>query len=168
SQESTLHLLPLLCNVAAFGLFYFFLRKVASPWVVTLGLAMFAFNNHLIRYAAEFKPYSGDIMSALIIILLFLKLPETDYPLVGARLFGLWTAIILWFSFTSVFVIFPLLLWACLQTALRGDRGAFRRLIIPLYMAVFSFLLVLKQSVMSMLGDPHIMLWWKGHGGYFP
>ena len=42
-------------------------RRVVSARGVIIGTALFAFCPSLVRYAAELKPYSGDVLASLIV-----------------------------------------------------------------------------------------------------
>ena len=106
-SELLLRLIPVLCAVASVPLFHFLARRVlgAGTMALLLAVALFAVSEAPIRYAAEVKPYSADLLVALVLLSLavaWLQAPGQIRPVwVMAAISPLAIAT----SFPSVFVI---------------------------------------------------------------
>ena len=69
-SELSLHLIPLVCSIASVPLFYFLARRVLGDRTnaVLLAVAIFTVSEPPIRYAAEVKPYSADLLVSLVLL----------------------------------------------------------------------------------------------------
>jgi hypothetical protein len=69
-SELSLRLMPVLCAMASVPLFGFLARRVvgAGSRAHLLAMALFAVSEPPIRYAAEVKPYSADLLSSLLLL----------------------------------------------------------------------------------------------------
>jgi len=75
ASDYGLRLVPLAGSLAALWLFARLARRVlASPAAVVFAVALFALQPELIRYAAQVKPYAGDLAAALALTLLAAEL----------------------------------------------------------------------------------------------
>jgi hypothetical protein len=68
--EFSLRLMPVLCAVATMPLFGFLARRVlgGGSRAHLLAVALFAVSEPPIRYAAEVKPYSADLLASLVLL----------------------------------------------------------------------------------------------------
>lgn len=98
NNEYILRLFPLAAGIVSLPLFYLFLKQCASPQSRLLALGLFAVLDPLIYYAAELKPYSSDVLWALIIYLAAFKQPSQ-------WLFGLIGAGAIFCSYPAVFIL---------------------------------------------------------------
>jgi hypothetical protein len=71
-SELSLRLIPVLCAIASVPLFYVLARRVLGDrtYATLVAVAMFAVSEPPIRYAAEVKPYSADLLVSLILLYL--------------------------------------------------------------------------------------------------
>jgi hypothetical protein len=69
-SEPSLRLIPVLCAIASVPLFHFLARKVLGrgTCATLLAVALFAVSEPPIRYAAEVKPYSADLLASLVVL----------------------------------------------------------------------------------------------------
>ena len=78
-NEWSLRLVPLLCGIASVPLFRSMAERVAPGRASLVASAIFAVSVHPIRHSADLKPYSADLLMALILQwLAFRWLGETD------------------------------------------------------------------------------------------
>jgi len=108
SSEYALRLIPLLCGIASLVWFYFLAKKILDPGAVLVGLAMMSLSKGLIDYSAEVKQYSMDVLVALVILAATVRCFQVDAPgdkRRGLVVWGVLSAILLWFSNPVVFVI---------------------------------------------------------------
>ncbi len=104
-SEYALRLLPLLAGILAMVLFYKVIVKFADPAAVPLGLAIFAVSGPLVYFSSEVKQYSGDVLVAVLILLLAFRLAQTRLSWVHVFLFGSGGALAVWFSHPAVFLL---------------------------------------------------------------
>nr|CAI78519.1 hypothetical protein [uncultured bacterium] len=91
--------LPFLSALLGLFLYYRLLKNVTSLRVAALSLAFFAFCGPLVYYAAELKPYSTDVLAAIVLYLAFERIRKNGFDFYETRLFGLIAGVLLWFSF---------------------------------------------------------------------
>lgn len=86
ASDYGLRLLPLACSLAALWLFALLARRLlAHRAAVAFAVALFAVQPELIRYAAQVKPYSGDLAVALALTLLAAGLADAGDQLPARR-----------------------------------------------------------------------------------
>lgn len=68
ASEWSLRLFPLLAGLAAVGLFWFVCRRVLPPLTALLACGLLAVSYYPVRHACEVKPYSFDLLMALVLL----------------------------------------------------------------------------------------------------
>ncbi|MCF6283774.1 MAG: glycosyltransferase family 39 protein [Candidatus Hydrogenedentes bacterium] len=144
-------------SVAGLILGWHVARRMLSPVGALLGLLLLAASQHLINYAGETKPYSGDAMCTLLVFYLALKWEET--PPNGRRtlLFGGILAIAVWMSYPVVFVIAGVGIVQLSRSALNRDKRDFLHLATLCGISAASFLLQLFLVVLPNRADSPMM-----------
>jgi hypothetical protein len=103
-SERALRFVPFAGGVAALLIFPLVSRRFQRPWVTVYATALFALAPTLIAHGAEFKPYSTDLVCAIVLTL-------AAFGLDGAASRGRWIGASLlgvvgtWFSQGAVFVV---------------------------------------------------------------
>lgn len=67
--EHALRLWPLLAGLASLPLFLVLARRLLDPVAALLAVAAFAVSGPLIDYATQVKPYEGDVLAAIVLLL---------------------------------------------------------------------------------------------------
>src|SRR5262249_5218742 len=116
-----LRLVPFLASCAALLLLAPLARRVllpaAAPWAVLL----FACSNHLLWHAGEAKPYSTDVLPAVVLPALFCL--TDSWPLVWRLLaFTALAPLVVFLAYPGCFLLGGLLV-ALLTAAVRANRG---------------------------------------------
>jgi len=105
-HEFVLRLVPQIVGIASLFLFYILAKKYLKDfWAIVICLCIFATSEHLIYFSTEFKPYSVDVVVALSLYAMFIKISEQRLT---GRQVGQWAilgAMAIWCSFPSVFVL---------------------------------------------------------------
>jgi hypothetical protein len=100
-----LRLIPLLGGLLALVLFPRLSRRFQPAWIAVFAAGLFAVLPTLIEYSSDFKPYSTDVLFAIVLTLAAFGLRE---PGAGAGRFA-WAALLgavtVWFSQPAVFVL---------------------------------------------------------------
>jgi hypothetical protein len=96
-------LVPMLASVVSLAIVLRLACRILSPAGAVTAVALFAVDPWLITYAAEFKPYSVEVLAAALITLLLLRLMER--PDSSMRLFALAlaSAAFVWFGAGAAF-----------------------------------------------------------------
>ena len=102
--EYQLRVISLLCGMGSVVLFSWLAWRLFPAPVAVCVAGMFAFSDKLIWHSAEEKQYSGDVFAAVVLLFMALALRWPIRPLGRLALLAGFGALLLWFSFPSVFV----------------------------------------------------------------
>jgi hypothetical protein len=108
AAEPTLRLVPLLSSLGGLVLFGVVVQRLLDPAPAALAAALFALGEPLIYQASEAKPYTSDVLAALAIVLVALRVEDQRSPrpyaawLVG---FGAVGVAAVWISYPAAFVL---------------------------------------------------------------
>lgn len=98
-------LIPLICGIAALGLFRRLAERLSSRSCAIVGMVLFAFSDDLIYYSSELKPYSWDLAIGLVVTLVGLAELRGSNSRRRLGLLALVAVASPWMSFPSVFVV---------------------------------------------------------------
>ena len=74
TSEYTFRFIPFLASILSIPAFYFLSKKVLNKkWSILIANYLFAVNFHLIYYAQEFKQYSTEVLTTILLILFLSK-----------------------------------------------------------------------------------------------
>jgi Dolichyl-phosphate-mannose-protein mannosyltransferase len=106
-SEMALRLVPLASGLLALALFPRLSRRFQPAWIEVLATALFALYPTLVRYSAEFKPYSTDLAAAMALTLIAFGLGDSDADKSSGRFLraALFGGAAVWFSQTAVFMV---------------------------------------------------------------
>jgi 4-amino-4-deoxy-L-arabinose transferase-like glycosyltransferase len=120
ASELALRLLPFACGIASLFLFCRLASTVLDRRSALMAIAFFAVSFYPVRHANEVKPYSSDLLLALVIIdLAVLAWNRPD----SKRMWGLMTLV----SAVGVWVSYPLILVSTGIGVVLGVRAWLRR-----------------------------------------
>lgn len=109
-KELALRFLPLLFSIGSIPLFYKLTKTfVKNKFSILVATVLFVFSYNIIYYAQEFKQYSSDIFVFLLILLSYKKYSKPLTKKDICLLSFIYT-ISVWFSFTSIFALFAILI----------------------------------------------------------
>jgi len=105
--EMALRLVPLASGLLALALFPRLARRFQPAWVSVFATALFALSPTLVRYSAEFKPYSTDVAVAVALTLIAFGLGDSDADKSSGRFLraALFGGAAVWVSQTAVFMV---------------------------------------------------------------
>ena len=104
-SEYALRFIPLCAGVVSLILFIQFLRQYGDRRAIPPALILFSLSYALLRYSTEFKPYSSDVLIALLILWGGISTLSRKFDFRYALRWGVGGGMLLWFSFPSVFVL---------------------------------------------------------------
>ena len=110
--EMALRLFPLICGIATLFVFLPVARYFLKPVGVVVAVGVLAAAPPLIYHAVEAKQYSTELFATVVALLLYIRFHQR-MNLRALVQWGLGGAIILWFSFSSIFVLAGMAFWCC-------------------------------------------------------
>jgi hypothetical protein len=160
--EKVLRLQPLIVSLAGLLLFARLAGRQLAPLPAFIACGLFAISPPLIRYAAEVKPYAGDVFACLILLTLGVSLNQrSHWSWQRLAFFAATGAVLVWYSFPAVFVM------AVVGTYLVLARLRARKKREALWMAVasgiwcFSFCLYVGLIGRHSLGNRELDQFWS-------
>lgn len=159
-SDITLRILPFLAGCLSIIAFYFLAQKtLKNKPVVLLAVFLFVINKRMINYSFEFKPYSFDVLFAIICLLFFMNLDWEKLNAKKAALYGILLSVVTWFSFTSVFVIAGGILNLFFK-GLKNKKSLFT-LYPLLFTLLISGLIYLKVYLLNNYMGTHMVNYWQ-------
>jgi hypothetical protein len=163
-SEYAMRFLPLLMGILCLPAFAILARRLLPPAIAFFLIAFLACSDKLILQAATVKQYSGDVLIATILLLIaFARRPQC--PMRRLMLAAVFTAPILWFSHTAIFIFAALSLASLPIFARRGAMGWVKYLAVNLLVFV-SFAMLWWFSIRAQR-DPYLDEFWaRGFADY--
>lgn len=119
--EYALRLLPFLAGLISVPLFVKLARCTLQRREMVLAIAIFAASYYPVRHAAEIKPYSFDLLAALLVLLTAWNVRHRQGSGWAWALFAAVAMISVWFSYPAAFIAGGAALW--LATLVRRERS---------------------------------------------
>jgi len=138
--EPALRLVPFLAGAAAAVLFWKLSRKLLDRRSALMSMAVFAASFYPTRYAAEVKPYSLDLLLALVILLAAWGLHERPREAGRWAAFAVAAAASAWLSYPSIFISGGACLWLLIDGSGAEGRRRWGRVLAVGTVIVASFL----------------------------
>lgn len=105
-SEVAFRLVPFLSSLGSVVAFYFLSKKILERfWARLLALFLFCVNFQLLFYTQAFKPYSSDVLVAILVLLTAFSVDIKKIKWQYSLLLGILSSLAFCFSFTSIFVV---------------------------------------------------------------
>ncbi|MCF2487401.1 hypothetical protein [Dyadobacter sp. CY347] len=168
NKEASLRLVPFLSGIASLLLVvrvaHFFLRSQAA-FLATV--AMFALAPPLVYHAVEAKQYGVELLATLLGLYLYtLNFQTRAVP--RLVLWGIAGAVILWFSFSSLFVFFGIAAAVGLRDLYRKDWKMFWLHMIPFSLWLASFLIQYVLFISRFPQEEWLVQFWRNRQAFMP
>jgi 4-amino-4-deoxy-L-arabinose transferase-like glycosyltransferase len=139
-NEMALRLIPLLAGIASIFYFERICRYFLKPRAKLLALCIFAFAPALIYHAVEIKQYSTECLATIIALYLFIQYKDRNSW--AAKIsWGILGGLILWFSFSVIFILAGIATGLSLHYLLKKDWKSFFSSAFPFCIWLVSFIL---------------------------
>ncbi|MGE5609284.1 MAG: hypothetical protein ACM359_08525 [Bacillota bacterium] len=158
SSECAMRLLPFLSSALALLLFARLARHLLPPFAAFWPVALLAFSDKLITQSATLKQYSGDVLVAIILLLIAFPRQSTS-PTRRLINTALAASLTLWLSHTTAFVFTAISLALFPQFVCRPTRNLPRYFLIHLPVVV-SFFVLYFFSIRAQR-DPFLVDYWS-------
>ncbi|MGV3587541.1 MAG: glycosyltransferase family 39 protein [Adhaeribacter sp.] len=167
TNEMALRLIPLLSGIASLFLFLPVARYFLKPLGVTVALGILALAPPLVYHAVEIKQYGFELFAAILV--LYLYTPFHKSQSFGSLLFwGLAGAVIIWCSYTAIFLFAGIGMGLGLYYLLKKDWPALFRSLIPSTLWLVSFAVNYFLFTYKHAGSDWLTIWFRTYGGFMP
>jgi len=137
-REMSLRLFPLICGIASLFVF----RKVARYFFDNTGtlvcMGILAFAPPLVYHAVEAKQYAVELFATILLLYTYTRY-EDKTDIRSLVIWGIWGAVIAWFSYSSVFIMAGLAFTIALNYLVKKQWETLFRLAIPFALWFGSF-----------------------------
>ncbi|MEW5894650.1 MAG: glycosyltransferase family 39 protein [Candidatus Omnitrophota bacterium] len=159
-SETSLRLIPFLSGILSLIIFGRLAQRLFRPPWDLLALVLFGFSYPLIHHSVELKPYSSDVLVAVILFLIALTVIEKPrrFDILLLSLAGIVSLLV---SFTSVFIIFPLLVLWIFQAFWQKNSSALIARLFVFLVFLSSQIIYFQYSLRHFLEYPRLMKFWE-------
>lgn len=166
-NEFSLRLIPLLSGLLSLFVFIpvsrFFLSQRAS--VISIGII--CFSPALVYHSVEIKQYSTELLGTLLCFYLYVKFEQTS-KLKTLILWGLLGAVVLWFSYSSIFILTGIALGRSLSFIQNKNWRMLFAGLLPYSMWVISFLINYILFTHKHTESEWIVYWFRSYENFMP
>lgn len=168
NNELALRLFPLLCGLASVVLFVPVARHFlgSTIWLIA-AVGILALSPPLIYHAVEAKQYSTELLGSVLCLYVYFKY-NSNLSRRSLLHWGLWGAIITWFSYSSIFVLTGTVAAIGLYNVSRRDWRAVWRLMLPLCIWTVSFALHYHLTASHSTEPSWLTNWFAVRQGFMP
>jgi len=140
-KEQALRLVSLLSGLGSLVCFVPVARYFLRGWGVVLAVGALALAWPAVYHSVEAKQYSTELFATVLALLLYVKYQQQ--PRLGAQLaWGLGGALLLWFSFSAIFVLAGMGMAICLPALVQRDWKKLAGYLIPCSLWLLSFVAI--------------------------
>lgn len=165
--DMAMRLIPLLCGIAALFFFIPVARYFLKPLGVAAAVGIMALSPHLVYHSVEAKQYSAELLCTVLALYLYTRFHKrTDYR--SLFLWGFWGALVIWFSFSSIFVLSGIAGGVSLYFLIKRNWKSFALYLVPFSLWMFSFAVNYFIFTSKHADSGWLVLWFKHRGGFMP
>lgn len=160
NNEMVLRVFPLFSGIISLFLFYKFLKCYGSSKYNMIALGLFALCDSLVYYSAELKPYSTDVMVALVLYLFMYYFLKNRTNIKIIRSFGVVGALCMWLSHTSIFILGSFFIVQCMTCINSKQWDLLLKHLIMYLVWMLGFVLLYRNSLSQMVSSKYILDTW--------
>ncbi|GAB2967837.1 hypothetical protein GCM10027048_43290 [Hymenobacter coalescens] len=136
--EKALRLVPLLSGIGSLFVLVPVARYFLKSWTVVAAVAIMAFSSGCVFHSVEAKQYSTELFAAVLSLWLYIRFRDkTD---AGSLLaWGVLGSVLLWFSFSLIFILASIGIAVSLDTVLRRQWRRMFQYAVPFSLWLLSF-----------------------------
>jgi len=167
NQEQALRLVPLLCGIAALICFVPVCRYWLKPAGQMAAIGMMAFAPPLIYHSVEVKQYSMELLATVLCLWLYIRFYEKP-KLKSRLLWGASGALILWFSYSSVFILTGIGVAVCLSLIIKKGWKSLWKMCVPFSMWFSSFVIHYALITSKQVDQQWLLYWFRHYNSFMP
>lgn len=156
----SLRIIPFICSIVSIPAFYLLSKKFLNNKIcLIISNLLFCFNIHLIYFAQDFKQYSSDVCTFIIVLISYFFINLKEITKTQIILLSLFYIMCSWFSITSIFAIITILF---VLTSNKDFKSNIKKYIILTIPFLFNLILVYLSQKHSAYDIRLISFWYKG------
>lgn len=163
NSEYSLRLFPLISGIIALFAFYYIIKRLLDKRIVPIALALFCGMYSLIYFSVEVKQYSSDVAIALILYSLVFYLSERKFDVIGTTLLALVGAVLIWFSYPSVFILGGIGLTFLVSSLFKKEWKTFFRVFTASFIWLCSFAVIYYLILRHLSSNELLQAYWSKH-----
>jgi hypothetical protein len=167
NNEMALRLFSLLSGILSLFVFIPVGKFFTGKTGMTMGLGILAFAPALVFHSVEIKQYQVEMLATLMILYTYIKY-HRDLSYAGVLTWGIIGAIIIWFSYSSIFVLAGIGAAHVGSHFFANNRKLIIKQLIPGLMWVTSFLLNFVLFTHRHAESKWIVYWFDFHKTFMP
>jgi uncharacterized membrane protein len=167
NQEQALRLIPFLCGIAALICFIPVCRYWLKPAGQMAAIGMMAFAPPLIYHSVEVKQYSMELLATVLCLWLYIRFYDKR-ELKSRLLWGTSGALILWFSYSSVFILTGIGAAVCLSLIANKDWKSLWKMSVPFSMWFSSFVIHYALITSKQVDQQWLLYWFRHYNSFMP
>jgi hypothetical protein len=166
--EMALRLFSFICSIISLLVFLPVARYFLKPLGVAVALGILALSGPLVFHGVEAKQYSVELLATIICLYLYTRFRgKTDSA--SLLLWGLWGAIVVWFSYPAIFVFAGIAFAICLTHLFKRDWNSLFRSIFPFSLWLISFAInYLFFTQKHHEGSEWLVQWFRNKDAFMP
>ena len=166
-NEMALRLISLLSGIGSLFLFLPVARYFLKPLGVVVALGILAMAPPLVYHAVEIKQYSTELFATIVAIYLYIRFQQKR-DLRSLLLWGISGAAIIWFSYTSIFILAGMAIGSGLYYLFKKDWPILFRSLIPFTLWLVSFAVNFLLFTGKHANSDWLTFWFKNHEAFMP
>ncbi|MCF2444152.1 glycosyltransferase family 39 protein [Dyadobacter sp. CY345] len=167
-KELSLRLFPFVAGIAALFTFVpvarYFLRSNQSIFAAIFVVALAP---PIIYHAVEVKQYGTEFFASVLSLYLYTHFVQKD-NIKDLLIWGILGAIILWFSFSSLFVLFGMAGSVCLTCLIKKEWKQLFLYMIPFSVWLISFLIQYAFFISKFPEEEWLIQFWRNRDAFMP
>jgi hypothetical protein len=167
NKEMCLRIIPSISGIASLFLFIPVSRFFLNKWTALLAIGILCFSPALIYHSVEIKQYATELLCAILSLYLFIKFND------GSRLkdmvvWGISGAVILWFSYSTIFILAGIGMGLSLFHILEKKWILFLRHLVPFSLWLVSFVTNYVLFTYKHAESEWVVYWFRFYENFMP
>lgn len=166
-NEMAFRLFPLICGIASLFIFLRVSRFFLSFKGVVISVAILAFAPFLIFHSVEIKQYSSQLLATVVALWLYVNYHnKANIP--SSTLWGIYGAVIIWFSYSAIFVLAGIAGAVCLDLIYKKNWRLLFYSFIPFTLWMISFLINYFIYIDEPQKSEWLIRWFSDRNSFMP
>jgi len=166
-NEMVLRLFPLLCGIVSLFVFVPVVKYFLRPTGLIVAIGIIALAPPLIFHSVEIKQYSTELLATILLFYLYIRYKDKT-QLTSLFLWALWTAVIIWFSYSALFIFAGIMTGLGCKYLMQRNWNSILRLMIPAGLGLLSFLLNYMLFTHRHAESKWIVYWFDFYHNFMP
>lgn len=166
-KEMALRLFSLICGISSLFVFKQVANTFLKPTGVLIAMSILAVGPPLIYYSVEVKQYATDLLATSILLYFYIHYHQRK-DIVSLAVWGLLGALVIWFSYPSIFILAGMAFALCLNSMSKRDWQTFFLYMIPFTLWMLSFVTNYFLFTHKHADSKWLIEWFDNHKSFMP